>query len=477
MTRFFLLFAPFLLAGVGTGWCQQSLLPEPASAPVEEAPVSAATVADPLVGDPAPLAPSGDEGYVVDRFEAAQLFHQFVENQDYVQALEAADTGLRLSEAELGPRDMALVPALNNMGQALLYLNQPVEARPYFERSLDIVRAERGIYAAEMFEPLMGIGEADQAVGRHEEAVHAFLRAQNVTHRSEGVYTLGQLAPIEEMVESLMAQDKWEEAENLQLTIFKLYRNNYGDESVASLPALYKLARWYHSIMDFRAARLLYRRSIDVIEQEKGANHPELITPLRGIAAAYLEERSMDFEKGLQAHQRIVAIADSHPDVSPETRVLTHLELGDWYVMFNEPQAAWREYRLAWELAQTVAAEDRDWAAYLGRPHLIYPGASLSVDFMGYGRVGDEVYYDFEFTILPDGRPDDIDILGTNLHGQTRSAALQAFRYARFRPRLEDGVAMETAGYKVRRVYPTPPPEDYGAVSFESRSGVGINSR
>ena len=106
-----------------------------------------------------------------------------------------------------------------------------------------------------------------------------------------------------------------------------------------------------------------------------------------------------------------------------------------------------------------------------------HPGATLSVDFLGYGRVGDEVYYDFEFTIAPDGRPSDIDIIGTNLHGQTRSAALQAFRYARFRPRIVDGSAVETPGYKVRRVYPTPPPPDYGYVGMGSRSGSGGTPR
>ena len=144
--------------------------------------------------------------------------------------------------------------------------------------------------------------------------------------------------------------------------------------------------------------------------------------------------------------------------------VLAFLEMGDWFVQFNREENAWENYREGWELAQGDSESPRDWDAYFQRPHLIYPGGTLGIDLIGYGRVGKEVYYDFEFTIAANGRPEKINILGTNLHGQTRAVAIQAFRYARFRPRIVDGVAVATMGYKVRRVYPTDPPDDYGSV-------------
>lgn len=455
-----LLFAPL--------WSQEATQADAESAtqPTEE------SIQQPL--DPGtPTDTLGVDDLAVDRFEAATLYRQYMENDDYQQALEAAEVGLQLSEHEFGPTHIGVVSALNDMGEALLFNNQPEEAQHHFTRSIMIVRSQRGIYSPELYEPLVGLGRAEQAIGKHEEATLNFLRAQHITHRTEGVYNLAQVEVLDEMVESLMAQDKWEEAENLQLTVYKIYRNNYGSGTIDSLPAVYKLARWYHSIQDYRQARLLLRRAIATVEDEHGPASPELISPLRGMASAYLEERGINLDKGLAAHQRIAQIVDNDDSVDDATRIQAHLELGDWHVLLNQDQAAWAEYRQAWELAQAADQQGRDWNEYLGRPHLIYPGGNLSVDFIGLGRVGDEVYYDFEFIIDRTGRPDGINVIGTNLHGQTRAAAIQAFRYARFRPAIVDGVAMTTPGYRVRRVYPTPPPEDYGSVGFGNRSGAG----
>jgi len=138
-------------------------------------------------------------------------------------------------------------------------------------------------------------------------------------------------------------------------------------------------------------------------------------------------------------------------------------------VLLNDEKDAWEHYRLAWEIAAEGEGE-RDWTSVFSRPHLIYPGGTLTVDLMGYSVVGKEVFYDFEFNIARSGVPEDIDILGTNMHGQTRAAAVHMFRLARFRPRIEDGAPIDTPGYRIRRVYPTEPPDDYGSIGLGQRA-------
>ncbi|MEM9300687.1 MAG: tetratricopeptide repeat protein [Pseudomonadota bacterium] len=427
------------------------------------------------------FAPATDDGTDplaagADRLEAGMLYRSFAETGDYPQALDAAARALALTEDEFGMTARELVPALNDMGEALLLNRRPAEAKEMYARSVALVEQNEGIFSPRLFTPYLGAGESDQMMGRHEEAVLNFQRAQYVTHRTEGVYNLTQIPAMSALVESMMAQQKWVEAENVQLAIYKIHRGRFGEGSMASLPAMYELAEWYQDIMDYRQARLIYRDTIEIIEREQGPNALALVTPLRGMASAWGEERNTDFDKGLRAHQRIAQIVDSSPDVDSRTRIVAHLELGDWYVQFNREEDAWHQYRVAWELAQEVEVDERVvWEDYFNRPHLIHPGATLSVDFMGYGRVGDEVYYDFEFDIARNGRPQEIDVLGTNLHGQTRSAAIQAFRYARFRPRIVDGATIATTDYKVRRIYPTPAPADYGVVGFSSSSGPREN--
>jgi tetratricopeptide (TPR) repeat protein len=440
----------------------EATMETPVPAPVKEGEVLQTVDDEP--SQPSAYGELSEDGFVLDRLEARQAFWDYFDAQQYEQAVDVGELVVTLSEQDFGANDIEMAPVHNALGAALSRAGRPAEAVDHFQSSVGIYQDKIGIFAAEMIDPLMGLGLAQQDLGDHDAALGTFQRAQHLTHRDRGVNNLDQISIVQARVNSYMAQDRWQEAENLQLLSFKLYRRNFGKDNVETIPAMHRLARWYHDIMDYRQARIIYRQTLELLEDKYEGDHPSMIPALNGIAAAYLEEHSAEMGKGLKAHERVVSIIDQTPGYDPEARILAHLELGDWYVMFNDEDKAWEQYRIGWDLSIEQHQSERDWPKYFDRPHLIYPGASLSVDYMGYGVVGKEVYYDFKFTIGPDGRPQDINVLGSNLHGQTRSAAIHAFRYARFRPRMVEGSAVATTGYKVRRVYPTLPPEDYGAV-------------
>lgn len=441
------------------------------AAPATEAPVEPASRSDEVANEElpapepalrleAPLAPDAGVDPIIDaadRIEAGRLFRALAADRDYPRALDAAARALELGEADLGPTSPELVTSLNDMGLALLLNRRPSEAQQYFSRSIALIEDSEGIFSTRLFDPMLGLGRCAQAIGQHSEAIELFQRAQHVTHRSEGVYNLTQVPAMSALVESLLALERWEEAENVQVGIYRIHRGNLGERSLESLPAMYELASWYREIYDFRQAREIYNDAVELIEDQLGPDAPELVEPLRGMAATWQAQRSTHFVKGVEAHERIVRILDGAPEADPSQRIIAHLELGDWYVQFNREEDAWAAYRRAWELARGVAPEEFTiWAGYFDRPHLIHPGATLSPEYLSRGTDGeDEVYYDFEFDIGRDGRPEEIDVIGTNLHGQTRSAAIQAFRYARFRPRMVDGTTVVTSDYKVRRIYPT----------------------
>jgi tetratricopeptide (TPR) repeat protein len=409
-----------------------------------------------------------DAGFVLDRLEARTTLDDYLRNRQYEQAIDVADTVLELTERELGANSMEMVPVLNQMGIALVRAGRPAEALPHFVRSIDLIKNQVGLFAPVLVEPTFGLGLAYQGMGDHGNAIDTFQRAQHVTHRDKGVVNLDQIPILQSIAVSYMSQDKWTEAETLQLLSYKIHRRNYGDDDVDALPALYELAGWYHSIGDFRQARLIYRRGLKILEKAGLEGSLEALPALRGIQKAYLADDGEQRPKSLRLQQEITEIADAHADqVSRDAQIQSHLELADLYLVLDQKTKAWKEYRVVWEMVNdSPAGLERDWDDLFSRPKLLFAGGDLPINVMGYGVVGKEVYYDFEFVIGRDGRPDDIEIINTNLHGQTRKAAIHIFRLARFRPVIVDGATVPTPSYRVRRIYPTDPPPNYQTVKI-----------
>lgn len=436
---------------------------EPGPQPVDSGQVQGALVVEPV------------EDIELDRVEAGQLYEFYLENRDYEQALEAADVELALSEEAFGVDDPAIIPALNHKANALLLNNEPQQAKGLFERAAVLAQYNDGIFSELLYEPYKGVGIAELKMNNPAAAQIAFVRAQHISHRADGVYNLRQLELISPMAQALMAQDQWNEAQDMLESKWRIMENHYGKDSLNVLPAYYEMATWFHDVQQYKQSRVTFRKAIALIEQQAGENDLRLIRPKRGIANTYLEESFERLTPGVRQHEEILEIVNSNPEATIEQRIEAHLELGDWYVVVNEEKDAWQQYRQAWELAQSDEENASRWTEYLAKPRLIYHGRDLSVDFLGYYVVGKEVFYDFEFTIGSTGRPEDIEILGTNLHANTRTAALQSFRAARFRPSIIDGVALSTENYRVRRIYPTDPPDDYGTVSIGGGIGQRVN--
>lgn len=407
----------------------------------------------------------------LDRNEASALYRQLTDQEKYFEALDAAEVAVELTEDVFSSFDPALAPVLTDLGHAYLKTGKPMEAKAVFERSIRISEENDGIFNSLLVRSLYGLGMANQQTGAHEEAINNFQRSQHVSHRNYGVVNLEQVEVIEDNVNSFIALDRWKEAENLQLSILKIYQRRYGEDDMRSLPGVHKLARWYHDIKDYRQARVLYRNSIKIKAEVYDEDSVEMLPELTGIATAYLEENGADAIKGLRTQRKIVSIMEENSDeVSYRDRIIAHLEMGDWYVMYNETEDARRLYREAWTLAREDAENLPYWTDYFSQTLSIYPGPPLSIDMIGYGYVGKEVYYDFRFTISREGKPKDVEIIGTNLHSMNRIAATTAFRFARFRPRLVDGEMTETPNISVRRIFPTDPPDDYGVNLMNSQA-------
>lgn len=421
--------------------------------------------------DPFPLDPLAETDNPIgtlnqrylDRNEASNLYRQLTEQARYTEALDAAELAVELTEQAFGPADAAMGPVLTDLGFALLQVGQPAVAQGVFERSVAISDQQQGIFSRPLVSALHGLGLSLQQQGEHDQAIGTFHRAQHVSHRNDGVINLEQVPIIAASVDSYLAENRGKEAENLQLSILKIYQRKFGKGTIGTVPGLHRTARWFHDIQDYRQARLLYRQAMRIKTRQVEEDSIALLPEMKGITVSYLEENGPDAIKGLRMQRRIVEVIENNLDeVSLNDRILAHLEMGDWYVMYNETEDAHRTYKRAWALAQTDTDNLDYWTGYFNQTAQIYPGPPLSIDMLGYGYVGKEVYYDFRFTISREGRPVDVAIIGTNLHGMNRIAATTAFKMARFRPRLIDGEVIASPNTYVRRIFPTDPPDDYG---------------
>ena len=382
--------------------------------------------------------------------------------QRYAEAIEQATHALELTQAEHGVGDIATVPFLNDLGRNYLLAGDAENSRLHYEQSLSIVRNNLGLFDTRAVKPYFGLGRALQRLGQHTEAIQSFQNAQHVTHRHAGVNNLDQLPIVEATSKSLVASGRWEDAENLQHFAYKIYRRNYGEGSVESLPGLYRLGEWYQQAFNFDEARKVYRRGLEIaLANNNGRETTDLIPALRGIAATYLGENGPHRSKGLQALSRVVDIVDANADqFSLEQQIMAHIELADWAIHYSQEKLAWEHLESAWRLSRDEIKSGRDWPAFFDRPHLITMGPSLGMNSIGYDRVGEEVFYEFEFIIGRNGKPRYIEVLDTNLPVPTRQVAVGLMRGGRFRPRLVEGLAVETPNYRLRRVYPTSPRPD-----------------
>lgn len=101
--------------------------------------------------------------------------------QQAVGDLEAARaTGeriVRIVEADLGPHHFDLAPALYNLGDVLLDMDQREPAEAHYRRSLEIAQAALGDDSPNLAYPLSGLGEVALLSGRPEEARPLLARA------------------------------------------------------------------------------------------------------------------------------------------------------------------------------------------------------------------------------------------------------------------------------------------------------------
>lgn len=394
---------------------------------------------------------------------AIQAYEAHLAAGSYEEAVDSAGELLKAVEIDLGPDHIEYAYALSDLGAALYHAGQPREAIAPLQESIALIRGHHGLYSDILVGPIAYLGMAQQALERHQAALDTLSRAQLISHRRWGALNPFQMKLVYAKVASLESLDQLDEAEKQLRFALKLSREQHGADALETLPHVYYLAEWLRTIGSFRDSLSLYRDAMAALQGEYGEDTPAMVPAMRGMAQTFLLQQDVDVDRGLTLHRRIVALMETRPEVfSLADRIHAYADLGDWLILFEREEEAWENYARAWALGQED--DSRDWAAYFSEPRLIYAGPNLTVDFMGYQVIGEEVFYDFEFRIRRDGRPSHVKVLDSNLSKLTRSRAVGFLRLGKFRPALADGKPRGVRNYRMRRYYPTVAPWDYGKV-------------
>ncbi len=396
-------------------------------------------------------------------YESQHTYDTLLQGGHYSQAISAAKD--LVSESANNPYWHA--HALADLGAAYFHQAEFSQALDSLRKSEAKLRSLVGPRHKSMDGLYAYLGVTLQQLGLHEEAMDMLSRAQAVTHIEDGASNLRQLKLIYAKAISAEAMQEWFDAEQLYRSAVKVTEDYYQDNYLETLDEKLTLAQWLTSVGRYKPALTEYRQMLEVLADADGQDTPAMLPVMRGMSRAYLLQQEWEVDRGLRLHKRIVELIARYPQsFDTDTQIQVLLDYGDWLMLFNKEDAAADQYALAWELAQTQPEKAELWNEYFSQPQMIYAGAPINMDALGWHKVDEFQFARFQFNVGAQGVPRRVRILDTNLHRTNRRMAIEIFRDARFRPALRAGKPVTTRKFEYYRDYPTNPPPEYGLVSF-----------
>jgi tetratricopeptide (TPR) repeat protein len=374
-----------------------------------------------------------------------------------------------------------------------------------YEEMLDAEEELRGAWDPTLSEDLMAMGRMLQEQGDFYRALEIFTRAAHINRINYGLVSVEQVAPIESMVETHIALNQWQEADRQQRYAFYVQSRAYKQNDPRLIPALDKLAQW--NIMTFRQgtegepllklleAYRLYNAAAALVTVHFGSNDPRYVNYLKNMTqtafrlALYGTQSEIDrvslrhhtelagpsvlttsngmvnnttrisgFSEGEQALRNIYELYSSSRMRNLEgielRRAQALAELGDWYMVFNRRQSAFRIYRDVYDiLSEAEPGEKEQFFEQL----VALPGFLMEEDTGlnltdGSGQPLRQGYVDVSLNINQYGRATNAQSLVVEPPDASRASSevVRTARGMNFRPRLEGRDTIEVKEVRLR---------------------------
>ena len=394
--------------------------------------------------DPAGLA--GDELHIR-RDRAQRQFLTLYDDGNYQQSVFFANRVVELTREIFGNGNIELANPLMNLASAYRRSGDPQSAQATYSAAIAIIEDNIDNLSAKLINPLTGLGATYNDAGLYALGLSAYQRALRISHVNGGFYNFEQIPARDGLTESYLGMDDLEKADFEQTVQVSIYKHEYGKDNPEILPAMYKVADWYHRTGQFENEQSIYTTTLRMVKKSGGKTDPLLIDTYRRYAALYRRQELP--EEAVRMQKKASEINDMQPEPNITLRGDLLVELGDMYITFGYSRRAVETYMEAW---QVFAADPELYGerleGYFSKPRSVrrmaipayYPRSSRSLDTADNPNMFGDGIVMARYTVTDRGRVEDVEIIESDPSGLLDDKVVSALRRSYFRPEFQDGL-------------------------------------
>lgn len=384
--------------------------------------------------------------------------------------------------------------------------NAAARAEKYRERIAEL-RRSKGALALPLAEQLLALGRALQEQGQLDAALEAYEESRHLLRVNLGLNSLEQAPVLMAMFGTYAEQGDVGHAHAMQEALFNLRLRHHGGDGDGALNALLDWADWnvtLYLLLDplpslestshlstrlndprLELAYASYTKALQKLQHEGIAGDPRLVTTERKLAALnFITDRKMldtygealrvhapvsdaaygntgnafesaseaRFHEGSSALRRALAYSERSAQRRDDDVAARMVELGDWYLLFDQRAAAMEMYRDALEFMRKASLPQED------VDRIMSPGMPVPTPDTAYlppVEVGEYAgYIDVEFELTQFGMATKPKIIGRSEPNRPiERELLREIRSCKFRPKFVADAPVNREKIRLRYYY------------------------
>jgi hypothetical protein len=349
-----------------------------------------------------------------------------------------------------------------------------------YKLAVSIIESKTDMLGLSLIDPLLGISHTHIDNERPDLAMEYAKRALHVRHVNSGPHSIEQTASLDVLITAHRKMDAFQDALALTDRLHLLYQREFPGKSMELVPILVRKGQLLGATGNRREERNAYNDAIEIVEHNEGKASKHLAQPLINLGKSH-EQEYFDLyfsaltdedrpdtrllSKARSYYEQALELPDGSNTANPRSQCAALIALADFYTVTNKHSSARLLYKEAWQQTTEQANGLETQCAKLDAVYpLLRPPADLSLTAADIGNQDlsttsfDSGILIAKFTVTSRGQVKEIRLVEIS---PDRNEAIEAKlksalgRYI-FRPRFENGLAVETPDEVIRFEFPLP---------------------